>query len=94
MDIRWDANMLHNSPQAQQTTGSKQYKLAVASEGAVHPAHPAYQSAALLQQLTAQDGGAALGSRFQLETRGALSFPATCEPPGSDVMSTAVACRL
>ena len=91
MEFRWDANMLHILPQAQQTTGSKQYKLAVASKGAVHPAHPAYQSAALLQQLTAQGGGAALGSRFQLDTRGALSFPVTSEPPGGDVMSTAVA---
>ena len=68
--------------QVQQTAGSTLYKLA--SKGAVHLAHPAYQSAALLQQLMAQGGGALLGSRLQLETRGALSFPATSEPPGDD----------
>jgi hypothetical protein len=84
MEIRWDANMLHISPQVQETTGNKQYRLAVASSRAMHPAHPAYQSAALLQQLTAQGGNTPLDSRLQLETRGALSFPATSEPPGDN----------
>lgn len=69
--------------QVQQTSGSREYRLASAAHhSAVHPGHAAYQSAALLQELTAHGSNAPPGSRLQLETRGALSFPTTSDAPG------------